>query len=244
MEAMRLSLLDHEEHQRKEAETTRNAAAAAPGQAEAPAPSTSSTLNVPGTPSTTISNPVTPSKNGTSSSSTPMSNASPLSSSPAPGRQSPAPPTAAPHSDPISTLQGLGKHRSPSPQPFSTLSAAIGASSMATAVFGNGSGGISTPPNSSARTPVPAVPAGTTPVIISSPPNSDDAAPQPQPLPLPSNNASQASVDSVASVDTVGASSASPYSVLGSSPESTMSHVPLLDVHETPGNAEDGGSEE
>ncbi|KAJ7219108.1 hypothetical protein GGX14DRAFT_434654 [Mycena pura] len=115
MEAMRLSLIDHEEQQRKEAEEKKKAAATVPVEAHSSNPASSS-LSPPSAPS------------GSSSRS--------LSANGNPSRsRSPSP-------NPLQTLKdttsGWRRRRS-SPPPFTTLSAALSTVSTASAIF-NGAG--------------------------------------------------------------------------------------------------------
>lgn len=115
MEAMRLSLLEHEEQQRKEAEAKKKAAAAAPAPSEA-GPSTTN---------------VTSSSRHVASSSLSSLLTRPLSSrsrSPSPG------PPANPNE---SSTNWLG--RASSPPPFSTLNAALATASTASAVISSSS---------------------------------------------------------------------------------------------------------
>ncbi|KAJ7905321.1 zf-C3HC4 type zinc finger protein [Mycena olivaceomarginata] len=147
MEAMRLSLLDHEEHQRKEAEEKKkkageasNAAAAAEESASAgPAPGPSTLEARPSSPPATGLNLPSPSPSG----STPTHSPSALSVSRNGSRsRSPSP-------NPLQALKDTAsgwRTRTSSPPPFSTLGAALsGTVSTASAVI-NGAGGEPTTP--------------------------------------------------------------------------------------------------
>ncbi|KAG6844732.1 hypothetical protein H0H87_004352, partial [Tephrocybe sp. NHM501043] len=131
MEAMRLSMIDHEEHQRKEAEEKRKQEAAAVAAA-AESPPTSSSAPGPSLLDPTARNLIS---------------------------FSPSPSTSAPKSNPVfkdslsiskeSLTTSIGRSRTPpqpgpsfqprssSPAPYSTLSAALSATSAATAILGS-----------------------------------------------------------------------------------------------------------
>lgn len=148
MEAMRLSMIDHEEHQRKEAEEKKKQEAAA----------TAGLLDVDSASANAVAGPSTlepPTGHLISLSPSPASS-SPISSSPVPVSQvrprdsftskrnsllaslsrSRTPPlTNSPPRNGESSLTPW--HRSPSPAPYSTLTAAMSAASTASAVLGN-----------------------------------------------------------------------------------------------------------
>lgn len=171
MEAMRLSLLDHEEHQRKEAEEKKKQAAAAAGSGET---STSSTDGVglsdtqPGSgpgPSTLETRSSLQASSSSILSSSPSSNrsVSPASKHGKSGSQDPLAPgrrswsisrsrTPPPISNPVPNLpvseenQAAWRNRTTGPPAFSTLSAALTSTSTAAAFLGAAS---STEPRSS-----------------------------------------------------------------------------------------------
>ncbi|KAJ7109200.1 hypothetical protein C8R44DRAFT_278915 [Mycena epipterygia] len=138
MEAMRLSLIDHEEQQRKEAEEKKkkgeasNTAEESASAGPAPGPSTlatASALNIP-SPSSSGSAPHSPSSLSV--------NRNSLTSS---RSRSPSP-------NPLQALKDTAsgwRRRTSSPPPFTTLSAALSTVSTASAVI-NGSGGEPSPP--------------------------------------------------------------------------------------------------
>lgn len=145
MEAMRLSMIDHEEHQRKEAEKKKEAAAEARSEGEV----SSDTQFSPGPgPTPSQAHP-----SGSTSLSSSPSVVTPLSSSPSAPRHS----SSSQRSSLLSSFSSsrtpppLGNHtsthlnedatssrrrRTPSPTPYSTLSAAISSASTASAFLG------------------------------------------------------------------------------------------------------------
>jgi hypothetical protein len=144
MEAMRLSLLDHEEHLRREAQNrNRNEGTAAESD-----PARASYLTVPGGETSNLSHSDDP----TPSSSAPVSSASSsLSSNETHSRHQIAVPAPVPISqgssfsiDPIAALQGMNntstswRRQSSNPPPFTTLGAIMGAAATATTALGTG----------------------------------------------------------------------------------------------------------
>lgn len=131
MEAMRLSLLEHEEQQRKEAEEKKKATNASDAEAAAtttessgpgplglevpPSEQTSSLLTMSSTPSTSV-----PSLSPTGTESSPSNRRSFIPSR----SRTPSPPT-----------DSLWRKRTSNPPPFSTLNAALSATSTASAVL-------------------------------------------------------------------------------------------------------------
>ena len=145
MEAMRLSLLEHEEHMRREAQNrNNNASDASNTRVEV----TSTSLTVPGTSTSSYSDPISPSSSAPVSST--VSPSSSLSSGETPNRPESNSVTSAPTNspppgpgDPIAALQGMSdtttswRRRTSSPPPFTTLSAVMGAAATASAVLGS-----------------------------------------------------------------------------------------------------------
>ena len=146
MEAMRLSLLDHEDRLRREADAQKDGTASV-----GPARPSSLVVPVPAGPSNS-SNHGSISNDPTPCSSAPVSVTS-VSPSPSPGpshevlgrhendAEQSWQSSARPHPNPIATLQGMNdtsavwRRRTSSPPPFTTLSAAMGAAATATAVL-------------------------------------------------------------------------------------------------------------
>lgn len=231
MEAMRLSMIDHEEHQRKEAEEKKKQAAAqSEGENAAdtgtPSGAGSSSLDAP-----------SPSPNSTDLS---PASSSPPSSSPvqAPSRDSlntkrnsllaslsrsrtPPPPanTLSASSSGSDGTSSSWQRRSPSPAPYSTLSAALSAAATASAVLGSSPGhDSSTGANGDAVTtggPIPSITIGnnnTSPAALNEHPDSSQRS---------------KSLTSMISADAPTQPSSS-YDYLPSSPESGFAHEPLL----------------
>ncbi|KAG6919978.1 hypothetical protein DXG01_013327 [Tephrocybe rancida] len=133
MEAMRLSMIDHEEHQRKEAEEKRQQEAAAAATTSDSAP-TSSSAPGPSTLEPTPGNLI----NLSPSPSTSAPSTSVLGENLNSNKDSPSAPTGRnliPHQPGNSSSSSL-QHRSPSPAPFSTLSAVLSTASTASAILG------------------------------------------------------------------------------------------------------------
>ncbi|KAF5386799.1 hypothetical protein D9615_001856 [Tricholomella constricta] len=242
MEAMRLSMIDHEEHQRKEAEEKRKqeeAAAAAVGQSEADAASTSTP-----TPGPSTLEPPTGHLISLSSSPSPST---PVSSSPVPISQikprdslsvkrnsllssisrSRTPPSPSSGSLRNSESSSSSWHRSPSPAPYSTLSAAMSAASTASAILGSSpsTGTCGTFANGEA-TSVPSISPATS-VPSSIPSSSSNAINEAEPL-QPSGPPSHDQISAAAPL------SPSPYDILPSSAESLVAYEPLLGSKATP----------
>ncbi|KJA15933.1 hypothetical protein HYPSUDRAFT_47867 [Hypholoma sublateritium FD-334 SS-4] len=258
MEAMRLSLLDHEEHQRKEAEEKKKQdAAAAAGQgssgaegasaSEAPGPSS------PG-PSSLAIHSAAPSSSdliSSASSTTPSPRNADSRDSLAPARKSwslsrsrtPPPPPANPAANvPISEEnQAAWRSRAAGPPAFSTLSAALTATSTAAAFLGSAPASRSITPEPRARTPVPSITVGgkqpeAAPVASSSGLSVDIGAARASGSSLftggaPLESADLASATSVESGE-MGAGVGASYDSLHSSPASrasSLEHERLLD---------------
>jgi hypothetical protein len=144
---MRLSLLEHEDQLRREADAPKDGTAsvgpARPSSLVVPVPAGPSNSSTHGS----ISNDPTP------CSSAPVSVTTSVSPSPSPGpshevlgrhehdAEQSWQSSARPHPNPIATLQGMNdtsavwRRRTSSPPPFTTLSAAMGAAATATAVL-------------------------------------------------------------------------------------------------------------
>ncbi|KAF8061538.1 hypothetical protein FPV67DRAFT_1704101 [Lyophyllum atratum] len=212
MEAMRLSMIDHEEHQRKEADEKKKQEAAAQSEADAhstsvsgPSTSTAPTENpisIPPSPSASTpvsSSPVSPSQVQSRDSLTVKRNSllSSLSRS-----RTPPPPNASTSSGRMSESSSTSWHRSPSPAPYSTLSAAISAASTASAVMGSSDPANLEHSNSSITNNLAEV----------------------------SQRAEPASHDNTSA----SASQSPPYATLPSSPESLVAYEPLLGSRATP----------
>ncbi|KAJ7489882.1 zf-C3HC4 type zinc finger protein [Mycena galericulata] len=235
MEAMRLSLIDHEEQQRKEAEEKRkkgeagNAAEESVSGGPGPGPSTLEARAE--TPAGTVLAPLAPSSSG-SSPHTPSSLAV-TSNSPTSSRsRSPSP-------NPLQALKDTAsgwRRRRSSPPPFSTLSAALSTVSTASAVI-NGTGGepIPSPTTTEPAAPAqpsagdaePAIPTITlapsdTPNTLSISDSGVESAARPNPTHEESFTSMFSTNSSVGGPDT--------YDNLPSSPDSFVAHEPLLAV--------------
>ncbi|RDB24074.1 Protein SIP5 [Hypsizygus marmoreus] len=233
MEAMRLSMIDHEEYQRKEAEEKKKLAAAA-AQAEAESASVAgagpSTLEPPT--GKLISLSPSPSSTPSPSTQAPTSQDQPrdsltvkrnsLLSSLSRSRTPPPPPVnAASANEPRSSNASSSsrRHRSPSPAPYSTLSAAMSAASTASAILGSGSSssvnGDAVNGEANSELSIPA--------ILSGAPSPGQSEPS-RPLGSPNGEI----------LSDVPPNSTSPYDFLPSSPESLIAYEPLLGSRATP----------
>ncbi|KAG6888488.1 hypothetical protein C0995_007914 [Termitomyces sp. Mi166 len=152
MEAMRLSMIDHEEHQRKEAEEKRKQeAAVAAATAESAAISTS-------TPGPSTLDPFSP--NSTSFSSSPSTSTPTKSiSTPLQGdsldvnRNLSSTSIGRSHTPPLPGLaSSSSQRRSPSPAPYSTLNAALSTVSTASIILGTNFSNNSSIPNGETTT--------------------------------------------------------------------------------------------
>ncbi|KAG5647126.1 hypothetical protein DXG03_001081 [Asterophora parasitica] len=245
MEAMRLSMIDHEEHQRKEAEEKRKqeeAAVAAAAQSEANnAASTStsaagpSSLELPTghlisvTPSPSPSTPI-------SSSPVSISQVKPrdslaakrnslLSSLSRSRTRTPPPPNASSGSPRNSVASSSSWHWSSSPAPYSTLTAAMSAASVANAVLGGSSsstGAGDSATNGEVTSGLPSIPAAAAsePSPSSTPSSTPEAADQAESSQQPGSPHDQTSAAAPYAT--------SPYDNLPSSPESLVAYEPLL----------------
>jgi hypothetical protein len=226
MEAMRLSLIDHEEQQRKEAEekkkkaieasngtATEDSASAGPG----PGPST---LEARSNPPATALNLPSPSPSGSS-----------LSVNRNPSRsRSPSP-------NPLQALKDTAsgwRRRTSSPPPFTTLSAALSTVSTASAVI-NGSGPEPSSPSAPpTQSDTPAETSGgdgdnTIPTITvagSGPPNESTASEEMEIPVRPPSNHQESFTSMLSTSSSVGGVDA--YDNLPSSPDSFAAHEPLL----------------
>jgi hypothetical protein len=264
MEAMRLSLVEHEEQQRREAANRAQNASSNPDAAlvsgDASVPNAilpSVTLSIaasePGsrpytpTPSapptttatTTFVEPSTIIAQGRSSSSYsvegPSTSSRPLTPAGSPRRRTPSPA----NQHPSDSLQPGSEssspwHRRPSnSRPFSTIAAAMSATSAATAILkaedthSRDDNAVGISGNSS--TPA-AISSSTTPPVSSS----LSISPSPSSRNVPANSArpqmsieTESYASSIFSLDSIGQAT-SPYDVLGSSPDSEFSREPLL----------------
>jgi hypothetical protein len=273
MEAMRLSLVEHEEQQRREAANKEQSSSSEPDTARAPGDTAMPTaLSSSAAQSTAISEP-------RSGSHTPTPTPSALSPSPAPSfeqsstvaqgrpssstestftghrpvtpttgsrKRTPSPPN--PHSSGNlqipSQSSGWGR-RSPSPHSFSTIAAAISATSTATAFLqgdeastrGDNAAGMSGSPSTPAATSNPP-PANSPPSAVSSnPPATAGIPPTPfydsghaavKPVRPPVSTQTESYSSSIFSTESTSQHPESPYDVLGSSPDSEFSREPLL----------------
>jgi hypothetical protein len=146
MEAMRLSLVDHEEHQRREAERRRNEGTSAEGDPPPPA-SAIQALESP------LSTPLPASH---SSSHAQSVNASPVVTLPIQPEASISTAHAnvrnsetIPSANPVATIRTVNGANMPGLPPFSTLRAAMPTASTASAVLGNGNIITNRPPEMS-----------------------------------------------------------------------------------------------
>jgi len=229
---MRLSMIDHEEHQRKEAENKKKEAAAqarsegeASSEGRSPGTAASSGLtSLSSSPSVATSFSSSPLATRNSPGSQRSSVLPPISPS-----RTPPPPsrTSAPMSDFTSR-----RHRTPSPTPYSTLNAATSPANTASAFLsGNPRNYASVNANGDmvngeaiAGSSIPRITIGasnSTPLHISS-----DIRRQSQPF-LQRPNISNHESTSGASIDTSILPPLS-YDLLPSSPESSFVHEPLL----------------
>ncbi|KAG5635219.1 hypothetical protein H0H81_012009 [Sphagnurus paluster] len=228
MEAMRLSMIDHEEHQRKEAEEKKKQEAAA----------TAGLLDVDSASANAVAGPSTlepPTGHLISLSPSPASS-SPISSSPVPVSQvrprdsftskrnsllaslsrSRTPPlTNSPPRNGESSLTPW--HRSPSPAPYSTLTAAMSAASTASAVLGN----------SPAASVTGLVGETSSSLSIPNTNHDDDISPLPSPLSEQTEASSLTSSPARNWAPSEVAHSSSPYDTLSSSAESLVAYEPL-----------------
>ncbi|KAF7964395.1 hypothetical protein HWV62_8643, partial [Athelia sp. TMB] len=137
MEAMRLSLLEHEEHQRREAANNQQNGEAAPGSPEPPASTESTPPTESPTPNmsiaddglaSTLTTAAPPPSISTVGPAPPTANAIAIESP----RQASTPSNA----EPAAPLNNIQREAS-SPPPFSTLAAAMSATNAATAILSN-----------------------------------------------------------------------------------------------------------
>jgi hypothetical protein len=221
MEAMRLSLVDHEEHQQMEADRRRNE---------------NTRIDTPSDPSSSVSASYGPEP----TSSTPSP---PTSHIPSRASDSNVD-SVVPSSPPVTTQTNIGSAGEPSfnnvnnssPPRFSMLRAAMSATSTASPVLGDRNG-VATPPSG----PPTVVAAGTTGDANT---RSTTSRSRPTPaevtstslpvindldeIPFASQGASTADAESFMSQESAHRERASSYDVLQSSPESQFSREPLL----------------
>ena len=258
MEAMRLSLLEHEEQQRKEAEEKKKQAAAS-AETE-PTPSTQPASG-PG-PSTLEAHPInqasTPINLSWSPASSPPISSSLSHASRTPQQESPSAkrnswrlsrsrtPSPSPPTNPASAFQSLNdtatwRRRTSNPPPFSTLSAALSASSTVSAVLGsagpapnaapnlNGDASVHAENGTAASASIPAITTAGNTV----PRRSDDTSAmegpfqQPGSLEQPVRASRDSPASSMFSTDT-SAQAGFSYDYLPSSPDSILARDPLL----------------
>jgi hypothetical protein len=252
MEAMRLSLLEHEEQQRREAQNRQREGASSDSANGQPTPASSSALRIPGSlgPSSTVS----------SLASTPLLVAAPLQDEhlmpPAalsnsnsgstshwsiPRNRTPSPSPPVTHSASVANSQSDNTtswfRRTSNPPPFTTLNAALGAASTARAIIGDGAdhvqeGAGDLPQNTTAAanaTPNDLVHTEpTSPPLTVAIPSAPPLVPTPNGAPSATLHRAQSLADSVISSDSPYPGPPSSYDVLLSSPESEFSHEPLL----------------
>lgn len=231
MEAMRLSLIDHEAHQRKEAEEKKKAEATQANDGTGTADEASGSA-------------------GESSSSAANTNSIDLSS-PGPSSSSSSEPVTTHHkSDSLQVKRGSifsrSRSRSPSPgpvskqgslptpPPFSTLGAVLSTTSTASAIFGNSPAPESMPSataSSKETTPIPTP--GPLAIDSTSPPTPPliiepvVLSPESESAPASSLSSENNSMVSRSSTITV-----EPYEALPSSPDEMSSEPLLVKVHE------------
>lgn len=148
MEAMRLSLLDHEEHQRKEAEeqkkqTAAQGAAEPIGDSTSPGPGPSNLdVNTPNQASSQLSSSPSSSAPASSRPSSaphfPRESASSSRNSPSISRSSTPPPANGGRPSLTSRSPNDRQRQGSNPPPFSTMAAALSAASTASAFLGGG----------------------------------------------------------------------------------------------------------
>jgi hypothetical protein len=225
MEAMRLSLVDHEEHQQREADRRRNE---------------NTRIDIPSDPSSSVSASCGPEL----TSSTPSPPTSHIPSRASDSNVDSVVPSSLPAEIPVTTQINIGSARAPSfnnvdnssPPRFSPLRAAMSATSTASPVLGDRKG-VATPP-SEAPTVVTAGTTGNTNTrsttsrsrptpaeVISTPLQSINDLDE---IPFASQGASTADAESFMSQESAQRERASSYDVLQSSPESEFSREPLL----------------
>jgi hypothetical protein len=254
MEAMRLSLVEHEEHQRREAENReQNDAETTPTSDTDALPATGGSDSHSGSrpptpaPLPTLAPPIAPiptssiqpfgtilrdhsGSNFNAEGITPKNRSlTPIS---AVRNRTPSP------IHPLSESSSNWRRRSSSPRTFSTIAAAMSATSTATAILANkdtvmpGDDNASPPSGRSSAPPVANNPeaaakhstrleVGGIPI----PRDSDDVG-TPRRLPMPIETESYGS--SIFSTESTGQTASSPYDVLGSSPDSEFAREPLL----------------
>jgi hypothetical protein len=240
MEAMRLSMIDHEEHQRKEAEKKRKEAGAqarsdvnapsrtqfipnpSPGASQARSSESTSLSSSPSVVTPLTSSPSAPQDSSSSQGSSFLSSLPPSRTPPPPGSYTSA------HLD--GEVMSSWRRQTPSPTPFSTLSAALSSAANASAFLGNNHRDQVVDDNDAAANgdvilgpPIPRILIGAS--DSAHPPISTDISFQ-----HPSHRPEIYHYDSTSgvSIDASTVPSAA-YDNLPSSPESSFDHEPLLD---------------
>jgi hypothetical protein len=274
MEAMRLSLVEHEEQQRREAanrdqnSSSNPEAASTSSDTTVPTPlplppsveqsiAASEPGSGPRTPTPSAAVSPTPAVQSSLQPSTTMAQGLPSSTlsvegtsrnnrslAPAVGPRTRTPSPTNPHpSDslqPPSESSNLWHRRSPSPRPFSTIAAAMSATSTATAILEGedasirgpnaaGTSGSSSTPATTNRSQTPTISSGALHTEgISSPSSRDSVNVAANPTRPPVSIQTESYASSMFSTESTGRTTGSTYDVLESSPDSEFSREPLL----------------